>query len=90
MYRKSLAIAALALFAAGASTAAGTTGEATPDYPKAYSSSLTRAQVRAETLEAIRLGVIARGEQSVLPTAAQLESIRVAGERARSMMLASR
>jgi hypothetical protein len=124
MNRKTLAIAALAFFAAGASTAAGITGEATPDYPMAFSSSLTRAQVqqatlaaraagqivqgeqsvvvehrgtaltraqvRAETLEAIRIGAIAGGEHSVLPTAAQLDSIRMAGERALSMSVASR
>jgi hypothetical protein len=51
---------------------------------------LTRAQVRAETLEAIRVGAISRHEQSELPTAAQLESIRLAGLKALTMTLASR
>jgi Domain of unknown function (DUF4148) len=51
---------------------------------------LTVAQVRAETLEAIRVGAINRSYESTLPTAAQLESIRVAGERALKMMVASR
>lgn len=48
---------------------------------------LTRAQVKAETLEAIRLGVIGGGDQDMRerPTAAQLESIRMAGQRALKM-----
>jgi hypothetical protein len=50
---------------------------------------LTRAQVRAETLEAIRVGAISRHEQSVAPTAAQLESIRMAGQKAVAMTMAS-
>jgi Domain of unknown function (DUF4148) len=50
---------------------------------------LSRAQVKAETLEAIRVGAISRHEQSVLPTAAQLDSIRLAGLRAVAMTMAS-
>jgi hypothetical protein len=50
---------------------------------------LTRAQVRAETLEAIRIGAIDRHEDSTQPTAAQLESIRLAGQRALAMQMAS-
>jgi Domain of unknown function (DUF4148) len=50
---------------------------------------LSRAQVRAETLEAIRVGAISRHEQSVAPTAAQLESIRMAGLKAVAMTMAS-
>jgi hypothetical protein len=50
---------------------------------------LTRAQVKAETLEAIRVGAINRQEQSVTPTAAQLESIRQAGQKAVAMTMAS-
>lgn len=42
----------------------------------------TRAQVIAETLEAIRLGAIERGEQSGVLSAAQLERIRMAGQNA--------
>jgi len=43
----------------------------------------SRTQVAAETLEAKRLGLIAYGEMSMpVATPAQLESIRVAGERA--------
>ncbi len=51
---------------------------------------LTRVQVRAETLEAIRVGAISRHEESVAPTAAQLESIRLAGLKAVVMTMASR
>ena len=50
---------------------------------------LTRAQVKAETLEAIRVGAISRHEQSAQPSAAQLESIRVAGLKALAMTTAS-
>lgn len=39
----------------------------------------TRAQVKAETLEAIRLGAISHGEKFVFPTQQQLQSIRMAG-----------
>lgn len=42
---------------------------------------ISRAQVLAETLEAIRLGAIEQGEQSRLLTPAQLERIRLAGQR---------
>jgi hypothetical protein len=55
----------------------------------AFVSSLTRAQVRAETLEAIRLHAIGQGEHNHLPTQQQLDSIRMAGERAVMMKVAS-
>lgn len=42
----------------------------------------TRAQVKAETLEAIRVGAMNRGERFVFPTAQQLDSIEQAGLRA--------
>jgi Domain of unknown function (DUF4148) len=51
---------------------------------------LSRAQVRAETLEAIRLGAIGVHEKNLFPTAAQLESIRMAGLNAVPMTMASR
>lgn len=51
---------------------------------------LTRAQVVAETIEAIRVGAIGRGEHNVFPTAKQLESIRLAGLKALPMTVASR
>lgn len=49
----------------------------------------TRAQVVAETLEAIRLGAIDRRELSSSPTPAQLESIRMAGLKALPMIAAT-
>jgi hypothetical protein len=45
-------------------------------------STLTRAQVRAEAMEAQRLGLITTGEITVIPTPAQLEQVRLAGLRA--------
>lgn len=49
----------------------------------------TRAQVKAETLEAIRLGAIGHGERFVFPTQQQLENIRTAGLKALMPTLAS-
>jgi len=44
---------------------------------------LSRAQVRGETIEARRLGLIPQGESpAVVPTAAELELVRLAGVRA--------
>jgi hypothetical protein len=51
---------------------------------------LSRAQVKAELREAVRIGAISRGEQDLVPTAAQLASIRMAGEKAAAMTMASR
>jgi Domain of unknown function (DUF4148) len=50
---------------------------------------LSRAQVKAETREAIRVGAIDRHEHNVAPTAAQLDSIRMAGLRAAMVTMAS-
>jgi Domain of unknown function (DUF4148) len=55
-----------------------------------FVSTVTPAQVHAEALEAIRVGAFSRREQNIIPTAAQLESIRMAGERALKTTLASR
>jgi Domain of unknown function (DUF4148) len=54
-----------------------------------FISSLTRQQVQAETLEAIRLHAIGQGEHNYFPTQQQLDSIRMAGERAVTMKVAS-
>ncbi|CAN5323957.1 hypothetical protein BH11PSE10_BH11PSE10_14100 [soil metagenome] len=48
-------------------------------------STLTRAQVLAETTEALRLHVVSRSETNTFPTDAQLHSVRVAGLRALPM-----
>lgn len=127
MYSKTLLTLAVALIGAASSTVAfaGISGEATPDYPSAYTSQatrtavreaaiaaraagqivvgdqdvvsaswadigLTRAQVRAEAVEANRLGLIARGEHSIVPTTEQLARIQMAGLKALSMTVASR
>ncbi len=50
---------------------------------------LTRAQVRAELAEAIRVGGFEHNERSKSPTQAQLDSIRMAGLRALAMTMAS-
>jgi hypothetical protein len=105
-------------------TASAIAGEATYDYPVAYTSTvsradvsadavraraaglvaqgelsvvvadsgpaLSRAQVKAETLEAIRVGAIGHREKDVALTAQQLESIRLAGAKAVAMTVASR
>lgn len=57
-------------------------GEAQPQQATVLASGLSRTQVRAEAAEANRLGLIARGEFTPMPTAAQNEQIRVAGQRA--------
>lgn len=52
------------------------------NFPEPVGEAKTRAQVRAETLEAIRVGAIQRTDRFEQPTAEQLESIRLAGLRA--------
>lgn len=51
---------------------------------------LTRAQVVAELREAQRIGAISYGDQPSMPTERQLSLIRMAGERAVAMAVASR
>lgn len=58
--------------------------------PKINGTEKTRAQVVAETREAIRLGLTSFGEQTVIPTAEQLARVEMAGLRALSMTLAAR
>jgi hypothetical protein len=50
----------------------------------------SRAEVHAETLEAIRLGAISHGELSYVLSDMQLMDIEKAGKRARAMTLALR
>lgn len=91
MNTKILFVATLAAVATlGAAATSAWAQEATYEYPQVVSSTLTRAQVRAETLEAIRVGAITRGEETVVPTPAQLESIRRAGLKAIATTTASR
>jgi hypothetical protein len=51
-------------------------------FPEPVGPGKTRAQVKAETLEAIRVGAISTSERYEFPTQQQLESIRMAGLRA--------
>ena len=53
-------------------------------------SMLSRAQVHAETLEALRVGAVSLRERNEFPTVAQLELIREAGLKAVPMTLAAR
>lgn len=52
-------------------------------------STLTRAQVQAETAEALRLHVVSHSETNTFPTDAQLHSIRIAGLKALPMEAAA-
>lgn len=53
-----------------------------------FESMKTRAQVHAEAIEAIRVGAISHGELNAVPTAMQLDSIRMAGEHELGMKIA--
>ncbi len=50
--------------------------EATPDYPQAYSSSLTRAEVRASAILARKAGEIVDGERSAVAPVIGLPNTR--------------
>lgn len=72
----------LALVAAGAFAAAAQAQSTTTD-GAAYTAK-TRAQVRAEAIEALRLGLVSHGDFTARDaTPAELELIRLAGLRAR-------
>jgi hypothetical protein len=53
-------------------------------------STLERARVVAEAREALRLGLIGPSESVPAPTAAQIDQIRVAGERAVAQTVAAK
>jgi hypothetical protein len=60
-------------------------GEQQPFDAQVFVATKTRPEVKAETLVAMRLGLIPRGEAPARDaTVAELEQIRVAGERARN------
>lgn len=68
-------------------------GEKSGEIDAPFTSTLSRAQVRAETLAAIRLGAINFGgdySQHSAPSLEQLDSIRMAGQKALSLTVASR
>jgi hypothetical protein len=60
-------------------------GEGAGHMTEPFVSVKSRVEVRAETREAMRLGLIPRGEHNPVPTEAQLEQVRLAGERALAM-----
>lgn len=60
-------------------------GEGAGSRSERFVSVKSRVEVRAETREAIRLGLVPRGELTPVPTEAQLELVRLAGERALSL-----
>ena len=67
-------------------------GEKSGEVDAPVAAGLTRAQVRAETLEAIRLGAINFGgdySPNGHPTVEQLDSIRMAGQKALSQTVAA-
>ena len=77
---------ALALVAASPVMAAsigdgdpGYPGLVNGEFPEPAGMAKTRAQVKAETLQSIRLGAVSHGERFVFPTQQQLQSIRTAG-----------
>ncbi len=69
------------------------TGEAIPSLLSPRSGGKTRAQVKAETLEARRLGLIGHGwrdNDPLIPTEAQLRQVAQAGERANAVHVSAR
>ena len=113
---------AIALIAASLTAGSAFADGDTPDYPKAYTSSVSRAQVQADTIaalvaaneyeanqyakavvpsslvrvqvlaearEARRLGLVVEGDGTqTVPTASQLEQVRLAGVNAVNQRLA--
>ena len=64
MYAKTFATTAIALIGAFVSIAPAFAGEAEPNHPVAYTSTVSRADVLAAALQARAAGLIATGEQT--------------------------
>jgi hypothetical protein len=80
MNTKTLITLAIALLGAASAIAGQNHGDREAQLVDLSSpSTVTRAQVQAETAEALRLHVVSRSETNTFPTDAQLHSIRVAG-----------
>ena len=91
MSTKTLTTLAIALLGAASAFAAQNHGDRdaqTVDFSS--TSTLTRAQMQAETAEALRLHVVSRSETNTFPTQAPLELVRLAGLKALPMNLAVR
>jgi hypothetical protein len=76
------AVLTLAALSALITALPATAGEATPDYPMAYTSTTTRADVQQAALNARAAGLIASGERSVVnePTGSTLTRAQVVAE----------
>lgn len=86
MNTKTLATLAIALLGATSAFAAQNHGDREAQIPDfAGTSTLTRAQVMAETAEAQRLHVVSRSETNTFPTDVQLRAVRIAGLKALPM-----
>ncbi len=82
MHTKTFIAVAIALIGATFGATAARAGEATYDYPVAFTSTLTRAEVQAEALRARAAGHVAMGEQSyvVADTGPSLTRAQVVAE----------
>ena len=82
MHTKTFITVAIALIGAAFGATAAHAGETTPDYPIAFTSARTRAEVKAETLRARAAGHIASGERShvVADTGPALTRVQVLAE----------
>jgi Domain of unknown function (DUF4148) len=76
------AVVALSAVASLISAAPALAGEATPDYPVAYTSTVSRAEVQQAALQARAAGLVASGERSVVnePTGSTLTRAQVVAE----------
>jgi len=86
MNTKTITTLAIALLGAASAFAGQSHGDREAQIADfSTTSTLTRAQVMAETAEALRLHVVSRSETNTFPTDAQLHSIHVAGLKALPM-----
>ena len=86
MNTKTITTLAIALLGAASAFAGQSHGDREAQIADfSTTSTLTRAQVMAETAEAQRLHVVSRSETNTFPTDAQLHSIHVAGLKALPM-----
>ena len=86
MHTKTITTLAIALLGAASAFAGQSHGDREAQIADfSTTSTLTRAQVLAETAEAQRLHVVSRSETNTFPTDAQLHSIHVAGLKALPM-----
>lgn len=75
MYAKTFVTTAIAFIGAFTFIAPAFAGEAEPDHPMAYTSTVSRAEVVAATLQARAAGLIPNGEQSSVVADTQTSSL---------------